>query len=50
MLVIDEILSRDSDYIVDVAMWLKFDSSTISIREVTVTLILYGFDQKNHFF
>ena len=38
--VIDKILSRDSDYIVDLVMSLKFGSSTISMREVTITLIL----------
>ena len=38
--VIDKILSRDSDYVLDFIMWLKFGSSTISVREVTIILIL----------
>ena len=37
---IDKILSRDSDYIVDVVMWPKFGNSNISMREVIKTLIL----------
>ena len=45
-----KILSRDSSYIVDVVMWPKFRNSSISMREVIITSILYGFDQKNHFF
>ena len=47
--VINKILSRDSDYIVDVLMWPKFGNSTISMREVIITLSLQGLDQKNHF-
>ena len=38
--VTDKILSRDSDYIVDVVMWPKFGNSSISISEVTRTSIL----------
>ena len=30
-------LSRDSNYIVDVVMWLKFVNSSISMREVIIT-------------
>ena len=37
--VTNKILSRDSNYIVDVFMW-KFNNSCISIREVIITLIL----------
>ena len=46
----NKILSSDSDYIVDVFMWPKFGNCSISMREVIATSILYGFDQKNHFF
>ena len=45
-----KILSRDSNYIVDMFMWPKFGNCSISMREVITTSILYGFDQKNHFF
>ena len=48
--VTNKILSRDSNYIVDVFMWPKFGNSSISMREVITTSILQGFDQKNHFF
>ena len=41
----NKILSRDSNYIVDVVMWLKFG---ISMRELIITSI--SFDQKNFFF
>ena len=47
---IDKILSRDSNYIADVVMWPKFGNSSISMRQVTITSILKGFDQKKHFF
>ena len=30
----NKILSRDSNYIVDVVMWLMFGNSSISMREV----------------
>ena len=43
-------LSHDLNYIVSAVMWPKFGSSSISMREVIVTSILYGFDQKNIFF
>ena len=45
--VINKILSRYPDYIADVVMWRKFSVSTIPMREVTITPILQGFDQKN---
>ena len=48
--VINKILSPDSNYIVDVVVWLKFVNSSISMREVIITSILYGFDQKNQIF
>ena len=38
--VTNKILSSDSNYIVDVAMWPKFGNSSISIREVITTPIL----------
>ena len=38
--VTNKILSRDSNYIVDVVMWPKFGNSSISMREVTITSIL----------
>ena len=38
--VINKILSRDSNYIVDVVMWPKFGNSSISMREVIITSIL----------
>ena len=31
----NKILSRDSNYIVDMVMWPKFDNSSNSMREVT---------------
>ena len=48
--IINKILSRDSNYIVDVVMRPKFGNSSISMREVIITSILYGFDHKNQFF
>ena len=36
----NKILSRDSNYIVDVSMWLKFGNSSISLREVITTSVL----------
>ena len=46
----NKILSRDSNYIVDVSMWPKFGNSSISLREVITASILYGIHQKNRFF
>ena len=37
---INKILSRDSNYIVDVVIWPKFGDSSISIKEVIITSIL----------
>ena len=33
-----------SNYIVDGVMWLKFGNSSISMREVIISSILWGFD------
>ena len=38
--VTDKILSRDSNYIVDVVMWPKFGNSNISMTKVIITSIL----------
>ena len=38
--VTNKILSRDSNYIVDLVMWPKFGNSSISIKEVIITSIL----------
>ena len=35
-----KIVSRDSNYVVDMAMWPKFGNSSISMKEVTLTSIL----------
>ena len=48
--VTNKILSRDSNYILDMFMWPKFGNCRISTREVVTTSILYEFDQKNLFF
>ena len=48
--VINKILSRDSNHIVDVPMLPEFGNSIISMRELITTSILYGFDQKNVLF
>ena len=48
--VTNKILSRELNNIVEVVMWQKFGNSSISMREVIITSILQGFDQKNHFF
>ena len=38
--VINQILSHDSNCIVDVVMWTKFGNSRISMREVIITSML----------
>ena len=43
------VLSRDSNYIVDVAMWPKFGNPSISMWEFIMTSILQGFHQINYF-
>ena len=48
--VTNKILSPGSNYIADVVKWTKFGNSTISMREVIITSILDGFDQKKQFF
>ena len=46
----NNVLSSRSNYIVDVAMWLNFGSFSTFMREVIITQILCGFDQKNRLF
>ena len=36
----NKILSLESNYIVDMVMWPKFGNSSISVREVIITLTL----------
>ena len=48
--VTNKTLSHDSNYIVDMVMWPKFGNSSISMREVILTSILEGLDQKNCLF
>ena len=48
--VTNKILSRDSNYIKDVVIWSKFGNYNISLREVIITSILEGFDQRKQFF
>ena len=48
--VTSKMLAHVSYYIVAVIMWPKFGNPNISTREVIITSILYGFDQKNQFF
>ena len=38
--VTNKILSRDSNYMVDLFMWPKFSNSSISMKEVITTSIL----------
>ena len=38
--VTNKILSRDSNYIIDVAMWQKFGNFSISMRKVIIISIL----------
>ena len=42
--VTNKILLRESNYIADVVIWTKFGNYSISMREVIITSILYGFD------
>ena len=48
--VTNKILSRGSTYIIDVVMWPKLGNSSTSMKEVIITSILQGIDQKNHIF
>ena len=41
-------LPLESNYIVDVAMWTTFGNSSISLKEVIITSVLYGFDKTDH--
>ena len=45
--VTNTILSSDSNFNVNAVMSQKFGNSSISMREVMITSILEGFDQKN---
>ena len=38
--VTNKIVSRDSNYIVDVVMWPNFGNSSISMRDVIITSVL----------
>ena len=44
--VTNKILSCDSNDILDVVMWPKFGNSSISMGEIIITSILWGFHQK----
>ena len=48
--VTNTILSLDSNYNGNVVMWPKFGNSSICAREVIITSIFLGFDQKNCLF
>ena len=48
--VTSKILSHESNYILDVVMWPNFGNSSTCIRQVIITSILVGFDQKNCLF
>ena len=47
--VTSDIFWHDLNYIVYVVVWPKFGNSSISIREVIITLILKTFNQKIFF-
>ena len=38
--VTNKIVSRDSNYIVDVVMWPNFGNSSISMRDIIITSVL----------
>ena len=38
----NKILAHDSNYIMDLVMWLKFGNFCTCMREVIITSILYG--------
>ena len=48
--VTNKILSRDWNYIVGVVIRPKFGNSIISLREIIIISIWWGFDEENHFF
>ena len=45
-----KVLSGETNDFVDAIMWPKFGNSSNSMREVIITSILQGFDQKKQFF
>ena len=49
-IVINKILSCDSNYVVDVVMWPTFGNSSVSMGKVIIALVLLGLDQKNNIF
>ena len=48
--VINKILSCDSNYVADVVMWSTFGNSSVSMGKVIIALVLLGLDQKNNIF
>ena len=46
---VNKILSRGSNYFVEAVIWPKFGNCSICMREVIITWILKGFDQKIFF-
>ena len=48
--VTNKVLPHDSNYIVDLVMWPKSGNTSISLKEVIITSILYRFDQKSQVF
>ena len=48
--VTNKTLSYDSYYIADAVIWPKFGYYSIFMREVIITSILWGLDQKKKFF
>ena len=49
-IVINKILSCDSNYVVDVVMWPTFGNSSVSMGKVIIALVLLGLDQKKQYF
>lgn len=45
--VANKISSHESNRIIDVVIWPNFHNFSIATREVIITSILHGFDQKN---
>ena len=46
----NKILSRNSNYIVDVVMWSKFGKFSIFTKDVIIISILQELNQKKHLF
>ena len=44
--VTNKVLSRSSNYILNMVMWSNFGHSRIAMTEVIITTILSGFEQK----